>query len=394
MAALRSETCNADVERDPTFKAFVTRERDCLSRLARELDDLHALTHAPVTARRPWLQTWLDSYTAYEPLLVGVRRDDRLEAAAPLALLPRRTHIRVVAMGHGPSDEARIPARDAQAADALGRAVAAALRGLGSRHSVELRHLCRDEPSLGTIAAHLQHAAIEPGDVSPRLTVGRDRTLRSYVSRNHHQQRRRLLNRITNAGLRLDLQQRSTPEEIAQILPDVRALCRERDVAIRGHSRLDEPAYSHFFDEVTARHAALAAVNLTTLSLDGDLAAYVLCFRDGPTWRMWHARVRPRWLEYGPGRLATDAAVEAALSDPACVEFDWMRGGEPYKYSLSDHTYRSVDLFASSSTTAWWFASTSRDARRRARDFKNEHERLADGWQHIQPKLRRFGRTA
>ena len=392
--AASSDKSEILLEGDSQFEAFVARDRDCLSRLGVDLDNLHSATRAPVTARRPWLQAWLNSYPAYEPLLVAVRRGNRLDAAAPLALLRRRTQIQVVAMGHGPSDEIRMPARDAASAAALGRAVAITLRSLPSRYAVELRHLPGDELSVAATAAQLPHAAVEPGDVSPRLHLGGERTLRPYVSRNHHQQRKRLLNRIENAGLRLDLELRVTPEEIVRILPEVRELCRERDLAIRGQSRMDEPAYSHFFDEVIAWHASLDAVRLTTLSLDGDLAAYVLCFRDGATWRMWHGRVRPRWLQFGAGRLAADAAVEAALGDSECAVFDWMRGEEPYKFSLSDHTDRTVDLFASSSTLAWWLASAVRAARRRARDLTAKHERLAQAWRRIEPQLRRIGRMA
>jgi len=99
-------------------------------------------------------------------------------------------------------------------------------------------------------------------------------------------------------------------------------------------------------------------------------------------------------VRFGAGRLAADAAVEAALGDAECAVFDWMRGEEPYKFSLSDHTDRTVDLFASSSTLAWWLASAVRAARRRARDLTAEHERLAQAWRRIEPQLRRIGRMA
>jgi hypothetical protein len=64
---------------------------------------------------------------------------------------------------------------------------------------------------------------------------------------------------------------------------------------------------------------------------------------------MWNCRFLPAWGSFSPGRLANNAALEHALDDPRCREFDWMRGGEPYKESVSNHRRTAQDLLAWSS---------------------------------------------
>jgi CelD/BcsL family acetyltransferase involved in cellulose biosynthesis len=102
---------------------------------------------------------------------------------------------------------------------------------------------------------------------------------------------------------------------------------------------------------VVLDHADREEVELTTLRLDGQLAAYVLCFRDGGAYRMWSCRVAPAWLRYGVGRLANNAALEHALSDQDSTAFDWMRGDEGYKQSMANHIEQAQDVLAWSSLT-------------------------------------------
>jgi len=319
--------------------------------------------------------------------VVGLRREGRLESVAPLAHRRLRAVTQVVALGHGPSDELRLPARDADGAAALAVVLGEALQTLPRPYRLKLRHLSPQESAVAAVVDALPHVVTALGDVSPRLRLGGDRELRGYVTRNHHQQTRRLHNRIRTAGLRLEVRQLADADDVQDVLPAIEATCRERDLALRGHSGLDDPAYARFFRNVIIAHARLGQVELTTLRLDGDLAAYVLCFRDGSTWRMWHTRVRPRWQKHGAGRLATDAAVQAALRDPECGEFDWMRGAEKYKFSLSDHVYRSADLYACSTAPIWWVSEAARQSRGRLRDLRDAHPSLSRRWQDAQRLL-------
>jgi CelD/BcsL family acetyltransferase involved in cellulose biosynthesis len=156
-------------------------------------------------------------------------------------------------------------------------------------------------------------------------------------------------NRILREGLSVDIAHLRKAVDIAAVLGEVEMLCHARDVQTRGWSALGNGSAGPFFRSVVLDHADRGEVDLTTLRLDGHLAAYVLCFLDGGAYRMWSTRVAPAWLRYGAGRLANNAALEHALSDQHCTSFDWMRGDEGYKRSMANHIEQAQDVLAWSS---------------------------------------------
>src|SRR5213595_178593 len=101
-----------------------------LQEIGSELDELLEHVGAPVTARRPWIDLWVETYRTWQPWCLTVRSPDtgRLDAAALLATRTRFGITDIVGLGHGPSDYLRLPARDLAAAEQLGSLVADGLR--------------------------------------------------------------------------------------------------------------------------------------------------------------------------------------------------------------------------------------------------------------------------
>src|SRR5438552_17986643 len=87
--------------RGPGATVSVLRGPSVLADLGDELDDLLAATGAPIPARRPWLQAWVDAFTDHGPWAVVVRSPDRLEGVALLATRVRRGVTEVVRLGNG-----------------------------------------------------------------------------------------------------------------------------------------------------------------------------------------------------------------------------------------------------------------------------------------------------
>ncbi|HEX6338319.1 MAG TPA: GNAT family N-acetyltransferase [Jiangellaceae bacterium] len=317
---------------------------DVMDKLGDAIDELHSAVRAPVMARRPWLGAWIASYGDYLPVAVTVDANGGLAAAALLA--ERHGRVRhVVGLGHGPSDIAALPARDQAAAETLATAVADHLGTLPRPWRLTLRHLSAHDRVATALTARLPRATIAPGAVSPTLQVGGSRTLRDYVSRNHHQQGRRLRNRMLRDGLDPVIAHLREPGDIMTVLPEVVEVCRERDRELGRRSAMDDPAAAQFFRRVVEVHAFRRLVALTTLRIDAALASYVLCFVDGTAFRMWNSRFHPQWSRYGVGHITHDAAVEYALAS-GCEVYDWGRGEEPYKFSLSNDQVRAADLYA------------------------------------------------
>jgi CelD/BcsL family acetyltransferase involved in cellulose biosynthesis len=299
---------------------------------------------APLMARRPWLESWITSYRDYRPVAVVIETGGRLAGAALFAARGQRP-VRFVALGHGPSDAFALPVPDEAAADALAAAVSDYLGHLGRPWQLTLRHLPAGDRVATALARTLPHAEIAPGAVSPVLRVGDTRTLRAHVSRNHHQQTRRLRNRLDRDGIDPSVAHLRDPGRIQAVLPEVVEVCRARDQALGRRSAMDDPATGTFFRRVVLSHACLGLVVLTTLHIGDQLAAYVLCFVDGAAYRMWHSRFHPDWSRYGVGLLAHDDALVYAL-EHGCELYDWGRGEEAYKSSLSNEQVRGEDLHA------------------------------------------------
>lgn len=336
----------------PSLTVVVHRDVEVLTRLARPLEEMERATRTPVTARGTWLLCWLRAHPEVQPLVVTVHADRRVVAAAVLACRRRGAYLEVRPAGAGNSDEIRLPASNAAAADALAHGVVDALGDLGRPWRVVLRDLPQDDPVVARLHELLPYSKVVPGDVSPRLALGPARDLRSYVSRNRHQQSRRLHNRLLADGHRLEVQHLRTPSEIEAVMPAVLEVHRARDLQVRGATDLDRPEDQRFFEVVVYTHAARGEVCLTILRAGPTLVAYVLCFVDDDVWRMWNCRFDPEWSRYGPGRLSHEASLEAALAAGATT-YDWMRGQEGYKDGLSDHSVRMVDLHAASGAVMW-----------------------------------------
>jgi CelD/BcsL family acetyltransferase involved in cellulose biosynthesis len=338
---------------------------DVLDVLGARLDELHLACAAPITARRTWLTTWLGCHPRHEPLALWAENAGQLEGAVLFARRERRFASEFVALGSGLSDQVRFPARSLSAAEALASAVAQRLHAHPRPWYLTVRHLPEGDPLATRLAAELPNSELTRGDASPTLRIGAERATRAHVSKNHHQQVRRMHNRLRSEGLEPRIEHLRAPAAIAALLPAVERVCIERDAELRGVSMLDREPMRSFFPRVLLAHAERGEVELTTLHLGAELAAYVVCFLDQGSYRMWNCRLAPAFGRFGVGRIANHAALERALADPKACEFDWMRGAESYKLSMSNALVHAADLRA-------WSTSALRallDGKRRLKVF-------------------------
>ncbi len=327
---------------------WARRGADALAGLGTELEELHAATGAPVTMRRPWLQTWIDCFQQFDPLVVGVDGPvGRLDAVALLATRRELGFGRFVAVGHGPSDAVAMSARDESSARRLALTLRQELSSQPAPWGLALRHVVPGDLVLPRLSGVLANARLTEGDVSPVLRAVNGPSLRSYVSSSHHRGISRVRNRMVREGLAPQTAHVYDQQSIRALLPDVERVYRSRDRALGRRCLLDLPSHREFFRLVIDRHAEIGQVCLSTLHLDGRLAAYTLCFVDGEVYRMWNHRFDPTWGRLSPGKLAIDESVANALSRN-CTAYDFMRGGEAYKNSYANERPVATDLYASS----------------------------------------------
>jgi len=313
-----------------------------LAEVGPAFDELAMAAGSPFTARRRWLQAWVDADAHWDPWLVLVERAGVLVAAAPLAVRRRGPFSEVVLLGDGPTDDARLPATYGTA-DLLAAAVVEGLPTGPWR--LRLRQLPDRDPVVTALLGRLPCAALSPGQGMPLVRVDPGDPGR-HLSKNSRKALAKIRNRLAERGLEPEFRWTCDADEVAAQLPDLVRVHRERDLALGRRPDHNDPVAATFYHEVIRRHARAGEVDLLTLHLEGDLAAFVCGFRDGRTFRSWDNRLAPRWAEVSAGRLANFEALRHVVQDQQYDALDWMRGEEPYKLQSATEVVPTVVLRA------------------------------------------------
>ncbi len=314
------------------------------------LDRLLDAVAAPVTCRRPWLEAWLACYADFEPLVVAVGGADRLTAAAVLAARRGPWRTDVVAAGDGPSDRIVLAALDENAAEELAARIAAALARLRRPWTLSVSQLPVGDAAAASLARRLHPAELRPAVAAPVLELGEARTLDAYASRSYRQTLRTSRNRIERERVDAAVATATAPGEVAALVRESEQVRLARDRAERRPSTLRDPRQRAFRRTVLERLAREGAVELTTLRLEGRLAAYAVVLLDGPVRRLWDTAFEPRFARFGPGHLVLERVLRDALADDACSALDFMRGLDAYKLRLATGVVESATLTAWSSS--------------------------------------------
>ena len=317
------------------------------------LEELYRVAGCPVTARAQWQEIWVRTHPDWEPWVIALESaDGSLSAAAPLSRKRQGPFVRVVGLGHGTSDDARLPVRSATLAPALAEAVSRGLDALGRPWSLLVEQLPADCPVADELTQLLSGARLRPGQGMPMVVVGPSRDPAHYLSRNARSAENKARNRLRREDHAVTERWVSTPEDVAAAVDAMSAVHRARDAQLGRMSDHEEAARASFYREVLVGHAASDALDLLLLDIDGELAAYVAAFRDGHALRVWDNRLAPGWATFSAGRLANHAAVRRVLADPNLEVLDWMRGEEPYKLSSATTVVATRELQAWSSPLA------------------------------------------
>ncbi|CAN5267122.1 hypothetical protein BH20ACT9_BH20ACT9_16670 [soil metagenome] len=297
-----------------------------LQRLGTELDELHAATAAPVTARRVWLQSYARSSPEYEPWSVVVREPrGRPVAAALLGCLQRPDWLEVVGLGHG-SGRSRLPARNPRGAAALAEAIGERLGRLEQPWILRLEHLPAGDPVVEGLVATLPQPRVVPAEGIPKLLLGADRRLEAYLGKGLRKQLRRARGRVVADGVDLSIEHVRDPERITAALGAIEAVHRRRDHDQGRSSDLDTPVGLWLWRDSILQHAHRGEVEVGLLRLEQELAAYTVALLDGRSYRLLDGRFATPWARYSPGRLVEAAALERLLAGDHFAELDWMSG--------------------------------------------------------------------
>jgi Acetyltransferase (GNAT) domain len=279
----------------------------------------------PATARLPWQLAALASAKGAQALLVAV--PGACGGLDGYVLL--RYHHRGVLRLTNPrprSDDAwTVTARSARAARATAAALAATLHAARTPWQVELTGL--DISCARLLARTLPHAEISPAPGVPYLRL--DASLSASLSADTRRSLRRSARRLAEDGIAASVRFDSQPGAVLALRDEIEQAHRTRDQASGRTSDLDDPDGLAFWRTAYNCHAQRGEIEVATLRISSELAAYSVAICDPPAYRVWDSRMCPRWARYAPGRQLETAVLGRALASPLYTHLDWMSSGHP-----------------------------------------------------------------
>ena len=299
-----------------------------LEQLGAELDDLVEAAAMPVTARGTWLRAWARSHRPSEPWAVTVRdaSSDRLDGVALLSSRRTGDHEAISPLGRRQADRGALPVRHRGAAAALADALVSCLAGRRQPWTVRLGQLPAGDPVAAGVVRRLGGARSVPGLPIPAVEFGDATTLDGWLGKGLRKQLRKARNRLAADGVDEVTSFTRDAGRIASLLGEIELTHREREREADRRSVLETTPGLDFWRAAVLDHARRAEIEVATLHLDTELAAYVVSFVDGESYRVFDGRLATAWARYSPGRLLEAAMLERTLGDAGFRRVDWMNG--------------------------------------------------------------------
>lgn len=299
--------------------------------LRAEYDDWTVRHGVPTTGSRGWVFAGLSGDERMHPWAVTARdADGALRGMLVLVDEPMNGQTVTTLAGADQGHRGVVAAESPEVAERLAVRVGDVLRGRGELSRLLLGPLHADDPCAHALADALPGAhllADAPVPVVQRTAPD----VSTYVTHNMRRTLRKARNRLATDGRVVAVQHTTDEVEITRLLPRLEQCHRERDHVHGRHSDLDDDWGRRVW---YVRLYALAQENrleLSMLTIDGELAAHALGALDGSVYRVLEGRFVTAWARYSPGRLLEAEVLQRVLDDPSFRTLDWMTSVAPEK---------------------------------------------------------------
>ena len=323
----------------------------------------HAEVKAPITARWSWLSAWFQLHPEVDVQSLIVRgRNGNVDAAALLARQRDGSTMKLFSVNNQMANVASVLARHKTAAEALGRGIAELVLSTPGPWELELNQLAGGPWMVDALTLAVPGIVREEQLSVPQVIITPEVNLPALLSKNMRKQLRRTYARLGHLHS-WSVNFHRGADRIMALLPEIEAIHLARDHARRNVSDLDDALERRFWQETVVTHTYTDELEVATLTIDDQIAAYVLSMIDGSAYRVLDGRMNGNFAPYSPGRVLETATLERVLRDGAFTTFDWMTGVAPETILAANHWEARVTLRASSRTSVASLTSgTSRGA--------------------------------
>jgi hypothetical protein len=288
-------------------------------------------TGEPLTGRWPSELIWMQTHPKYEPWGVLIERNGVCVAAA---LLTRRWRgFWQIGKPAGGGDPLHFAAVDDDSAQRLAESILGAVRSFGWPWRLEISDLPRADPVAAYLRSCWPHSQSCPTPPVPHLLFAAGEPLSAYLSHNTRSAVAKARNRIRREGIQLVEEWTRDIERIRDLMPKLLNVYCRRYHQLRRRSIADDPVYRNFLTAFVLEHANQGLVELLTLYLNRELAAFALCVLDNKEYWVLVSKASPDWLRYSPGTIANAEVVRHAFESPGVRGVNWGAGLLRHKLS-------------------------------------------------------------
>lgn len=290
-------------------------------------DGLLALTAgATPFSRWTWHRAWWDAYGTEATPAYLLCTDERGIARGIVPLMERQGTVFLGATYHG--DYATLLAAPADL-DAVGKSMAAVLRG----RVVDLRRLRHDDPALPMLEQSLGLSR-QQEDVCPTVTVEAgldwDGYLATLDKKDRHEIRRKVRRAEAAGEARFELLP-PTAEAAEAFIRLHHAKWGDRGLFSATPDGDRSRAFIHRLTKLEAAEGDRSQLQLGQYRVGGRLIFAIMGFTDGATCYFYNGGIEPAARELSPGVAGAAAYLRHEL-EHGRRRFDFLRGGEDYKY--------------------------------------------------------------
>jgi Acetyltransferase (GNAT) domain len=305
--------------------------RDALVELARtELDQLALRGEAAATARGSWLAATVRAVPDRDSWGVVVRDGEgSLRAAAVLLEARANGQSSVSLAGCAPGHRSGVLADSAASAALLGHAVGEELAVRGGPVTMVLGPIDSAAPWLPDFAATIPGAEIADVDPIPAVRRGSSTDVADYLGASMRRTLRKAANRLRADGRRTTFRFTRDSVEIAAMLPALMDVHRARNHGQGRSSELDDPVGRRIWNGRVVGLASDGTLEVSTLSIDGRLAAQVIALVEPSAYRVLEGFMVTEFARYAAGRVLEAAVLQRFLDEPALERLDWMTAVAP-----------------------------------------------------------------
>jgi CelD/BcsL family acetyltransferase involved in cellulose biosynthesis len=304
-----------------------------------------------------WIDAWWRHFGgSYEPLILAVYEGERIDSILPLAVgrgwnKPGVTFGRTITLCGSVElapDHLDLIGPGSPAMDRM----ELILDFLFNRHrdwdTLHFSHLCEDALLVRMLRSQGRPFTLEKASVAPYISLdgGFDKYVRGFSTKHRYNLKRQRNRLLESMGVSFSACDNDKEAEVRSTLEELFKLHSARKERVGLRSGFNRPGIVDFHFDVAERLRKSGRLRLSSLRNNGKAIAVDYGFVFGRRFSYYQSGIDPDWEKHSVGSSLLFEIIRESCEE-GCVEFDFLRGDEDYKWdwTKSSRALYDVTLF-------------------------------------------------